>query len=185
MEIWKPVVGFEEKYAVSSLGRVKNIVTGKLLKPYYNDHLRYEKVKLYKGEKAEIRKIKFIHRLVASAFLGDMSTHGMQVNHIDGNRRNNRLENLEWCTASENIKHAYRTGLFDEGKIQSAKKRSIPVEQLSMDGVLVKTWDSMSDASRGLGLDVSNISNCCKGIIKSTGGYKWRKTNSGHCTKMK
>lgn len=180
METWKPVPGFEEKYSVSDLGRVKNTQTGRILKPYYNDNLRYEKVKLYKGEHAEIRKMFFVHRLVAYAFLGDLSKKGLQINHKDGNRRNNSLDNLEWCTSSENLKHAYAIGLFDEGKIRSDKAKMKPVVQLSMDGEPVRTWQSMSEAARTLGIDVSNICNCCKGIIKSTGGYKWKKLNSEH-----
>ena len=178
MEVWKPVPNYEEKYAVSNLGRVKNIVTGRILKPYYNDHIRYEKVKLYKGEHAEYRKMFMVHRLVASAFLGDMSVYGLQVNHKDGCRRNNKLENLEWVTASENLKHAYAIGLFDEGKIRANEAKMKAVKQFSLDGTFIKEWRSMTEAARSLNLDISNISNCCKGLIKSTGGFKWAKSNS-------
>ena len=178
MEIWKPIPNYEEKYAVSSLGRVKNIVTGKILKPYYNDHIRYEKVKLYKGEHAETHKIFPVHRLVAYAFLGDMPTEGMQINHKDGCRRNNSVENLEWCTPSENIRHAYAMGLYDEGKDRMAESKMKPVKQFTKDGVFIKEWRSLTDAAKALNLDVSNICNCCKGLIKSTGGYKWQKSNS-------
>lgn len=116
-------------------------------------------------------KMVMVHRLVAQAFIGN--PHKLpQVNHINGDRTDNSASNLEWCTASENQKHAIRTGLKDpEDTVKATRKK---VLQLDMSGNVINEWRSLSDAARALGLQVSNISHCCKGRIGSTGGYKWR-----------
>lgn len=123
MEIWKDIIGFEGIYQISDLGRVKSlerVIMRSDGKPYpvrqriiavnkYFDSTGngYLGVCLiFKGK----RKTKHIHRLMAESFLSNPNNHP-QLNHIDGNKFNNVLSNLEWCTASENVKHAYRTGL--------------------------------------------------------------------------
>ena len=88
------------------------------------------------------------------------------VNHLDGNKLNNCVSNLEWCSASRNIKHAYDTGL----------KRTRHVLQLSKDGKAIQIWDNMSRASESLGIGVSHIFQCCTGQRKTAGGFKWAYT---------
>lgn len=109
VEIWKPVVGFEGLYEVSNQGRVKSIprkrCKGNVLKPHIVKG--YEYVHLSKDGKAKYLKV---HRLVADAFLPEIQGKSY-VNHIDGNKTNNSVKNLEWCTASENLKHARENGL--------------------------------------------------------------------------
>lgn len=97
MEIWKPIDG--TSYEVSNLGRVKG--PRKILKPF-SDTCGYQQV--------DVRGNKAIHKLVANAFLGETPA-GMRVDHIDGNKLNNALTNLEIVTHSENIKRAFRIGL--------------------------------------------------------------------------
>lgn len=120
-EIWKSVKDYEGLYEVSNLGRIKSldkevscgfngnykrIIKGKILNPSY-DNDSYLHIGLTKDY---ITKNYFIHRLVAIAFIENLENKP-QVNHIDGNKSNNRLKNLEWNTLSENRVHAYNTGL--------------------------------------------------------------------------
>lgn len=172
---WRSVVGYEGLYEVSNDGRVRTvehitnghaIMSTELSIKIYKSQ-RYARVRLYRDGKS---KDYMVHRIVAEAFIPNPDNKP-QVNHIDGNRSNNRVENLEWCTASENQRHAYRTGLKDiEDTITHTRKK---VRQIDADGNVIKIWHSMSDAARELGLQVSNISNCCNGKIRSTGGYRW------------
>jgi hypothetical protein len=114
-ETWKPVVGFEDRYRVSNLGRIKGLRPGK---KYTGNHILTEYVHsngyvyicLYDNRGHTIR----LHRVVAEAFIGTRPT-GYQVNHKDGDKANNRIENLEYVTASENAIHAVRLGLMKSG----------------------------------------------------------------------
>lgn len=107
-EQWKDVEGYEGLYQVSNMGRVKSFhhdkVHGRILKP--KEHRDgYLQVDLYRGGK---RKTQKIHRLVAEAFLGSRPSPDHEVNHKNGNKLDNRIENLEWVTHSENTTHAFR-----------------------------------------------------------------------------
>ena len=112
-EQWRDVVGYEGIYKISDFGRVKRIkayrstYVGKILSPVLNCN-GYGGVLLYENGK---QKHWQCHRLVAIAFLGE-PPQGKEVNHIDGNKTNNYLSNLEYVTKSENINHAYRLGLL-------------------------------------------------------------------------
>ena len=104
IEIWKPVLGFETVYSVSNYGRVKNNRTGVILKPVLQSKGYYQ-VFLSVNNKCVHR---FIHRLVAEAFLSNPNNYP-QVNHKDENKANNCVWNLEWCSAKYNTN--YGTGL--------------------------------------------------------------------------
>lgn len=108
-EEWRPVKGYEGLYEASNYGRIRSLpratTSGRVLKPHTNGRNGYVYVCL---SKENVRKTLRVHRLIAEAFWG---TSGLQVNHKDGCKTNNRLDNLEYCTQSENMKHAYRTGL--------------------------------------------------------------------------
>ena len=122
-EIWKPIENYEGLYEVSNLGRVRSIdriiimkhrngcnathyYKGKILATRKNNS-GYLKVDLIKDKKA---KTFFVHRLVAIAFISNVENKP-QVNHIDGNKENNTIENIEWCDAFENQQHALNIGL--------------------------------------------------------------------------
>lgn len=116
-EIWRPVVGYEQYYHVSNLGRVKRIVTkgGRPIDRMLGMHLkrRYATVTLTVNS---VSKTILVHRLVVLAFRGLPPTSTHEVNHINGIKHDNRLENLEWVTRSENVIHAYATGLTTPAK---------------------------------------------------------------------
>ena len=112
MEIWKDIVGFNG-YEVSNLGRVRSFHKGgRILSPGLVSG--YLQVNLYCGGK---RNQMYVHRLVAETFIPNPESKS-EVNHIDGNKSNNRVENLEWATPSENAQHAHDTGLltFSQGE---------------------------------------------------------------------
>jgi hypothetical protein len=117
-EIWKNVVGYENLYLVSSFGRVLSLFKNKnkILKQISHP-LGYMKVNLYKDKKM---KTFFVHRLVAVSFLNNEKNKN-EINHLDGNKKNNNLNNLEWCFGFENIRHAHDSGLCEEQR----KKTSI------------------------------------------------------------
>lgn len=172
-EIWKDIKEYEGLYQVSNLGRVRsckreikmrNQFTG--IEYYLNpwtDNKGYKRADLMKNGK---KKSKQVHRLVAEAFI-ENPYNKPQVNHIDGNPKNNNVSNLEWNTAKENSQHAIRTGL-------KVRTRAIPVIQLSKEGDFIKTWKSIALAQKQLNITNGKISECCKGKRKTTGGYKWK-----------
>lgn len=186
IEVWKDVVGFEN-YKISNQGRIKNTV-------FNNRHCSFQRERILKPSKNGRgyffvyvsnngkTKMKTIHRLVAETFLPNFENLPC-VNHIDGNKENNTLENLEWCTFSHNIMHSYKLGLQ---KPSEKQKKAIaewdrihhkkPIYQLTMSGEVIKYWGSLKEASEALNISMGAISQCVNNRSKSAGGYKWKKT---------
>ena len=118
MEEWKMIKGYEGIYDISSMGRVRSFETGYIYKTFVNQR-GYPVITLRKGKE---RTTKRIHRLVALAFI--YNTEGKpQVNHLDGNKLNNNVENLEWCTAQENNQHAVKMGLNKKQKVGANSRK--------------------------------------------------------------
>lgn len=167
-EEYRDIDGFPN-YQVSNYGNVRNTKSNKLKKPGYAKD-NYLKVDLYKDSKRTTKKV---HRLVADAFL-PQDPQRPDINHKDGNRENNEVTNLERCTKSENMKHAYKTGLAKPhasygmlGKKNpngGRKKRPIRVIETG------EIFKSQSECERELGLS-SHINDCLRGRQKSCNGY--------------
>lgn len=165
IEIWKDIPNYEG-YQVSNLGRVKSLeridalghrLKEKILKPQLNS--RYYQVELCKQS---IGKKYYVHRLVWIAFNGQIP-EGLQVNHINEVKTDNRLSNLNLMTAKENTNWGSRN-----------ERISKPVLQFTLDNILVKEFLSTIQIERELGFSCGNIVNCCKGRYKTAYGYIWR-----------
>lgn len=182
-EIWKDIEGYEGLYQVSNMGRVKSLNyhrTGKerILKLRKNRG-GYLRVVLHKDGKG---KDYYVHRLAANAFL-ENSKNLPQVNHIDQNKENNCINNLEFCSSKYNCNYGDRSERQAEkmrGKKQSeehvrkcAEKRSKPVIGIDKVTGLIVEFPSAKEAERQLGIANQSICACCKGRLKSTGGFYW------------
>ena len=170
MEEWRDIKGYEGKYMVSNLGRVKSLNysnTGKegILNARDNGK-GYLRVILWKDGKDKKYRI---NRLVAQAFIPNPDNLP-EVNHKDEDKTNNRVENLEWCDRSYNVNYGTRNK--KAGK-KIAEKRSKPVFSVNKESGLIMWWQSASEAEKCTGIDHSSISKCCKGKKKSIGGYYW------------
>lgn len=185
MEIWKPIAG-SNFYEVSNLGRVRSnnyLGHGKTQTLSLNyDQKGYLRVRLYFGKH---RKTCKVHRLVAQAFIPN-PLNLPEVNHLDGNKANNRAENLEWVTAHENSLHAYANGLKENtrkhaqllgktiGKeaLERAKlKHFVPVKAVKIDTGEEFVFDSIKEAVATLGVMQSGISAVLTGRQKTCGGF--------------
>lgn len=156
MELWKPVKGFDN-YEVNEYGVIRNKYTEKILSSK-NDR-GYERVALYDHG---IRSMKQVHRIVAESFI-DNPCNKDEVNHINGDKRDNRSQNLEWCTRSDNMKHAYAAGL----KHFSGGLDERPVRVLETG----KVYESIHECARQLDCDQGHISHCLSGARKTHKKY--------------
>lgn len=170
-EEWKHVKDYEGLYEISSFGRIRslprNTTKGKILIPHLQSG--YLKVMLSKNNN---KKWYSIHRLVATAFI-DNKENKEQVNHIDGNKINNSVNNLEWVTCRENIIHSIKNELKIT-KTGGEHKLSKKINQYDLYGNLIKQWDCINDIYRELRISKGNISSCCNGKRKTVNGYIWR-----------
>jgi len=166
-EIWKPVNGYEGIYEISNLGRVKSLNyrrTGneKILKQVKKTK-GYLALTLYKNGSYKQHRI---HRLVADAFIPNPDNLP-QVNHIDEDVTNNRVDNLEWCDNKYNCNYGNRTK-------RSATSHYKKINQYDLDGKFIKTWSSIKNIESELGFYGSKISDCCRGRNKTSYKYIWR-----------
>lgn len=165
MEIWRELVGYEGMYQVSNNGRIKSFYSGKekILKQSKNTH-GYMTVKLHYNK---VGVTKTVHGIVANHFMSK-PTPDHQVNHIDGDKSNNQLKNLEWVTGSENKIHAYTNGLMNANHLKRA------VIQINKDGEITARFDSLTEAEKHTCIQWTNIRKVCIGERKSAGGYEWQ-----------
>lgn len=188
-EIFKDIEGYEGLYQVSNLGNVKALGNGgsnskeKILKP---QKIRggYLRVGLCKQGK---RKMYLVHRLVASEFIENPNNYPI-INHKDENPSNNCISNLEWCDVAYNNNYGTRNEriskansisikgriLSQEWKEKISKTLSKSILQFSKDGNFIKQWNSAKQAGEELNIKGHHITECCKGKLKTCGGYTWR-----------
>ena len=194
VEVWKDIEGYEGKYQVSNLGRVKSLRDShgkyrELIMTGRNESHGYLKVSLYKNGKAKGIKI---HRLVAITFIPNPKNK-TDINHINGIKSDNRVENLEWCTKGENLKHAYDIGLkkkpigadnpnygikFSEERIKKMTRNRTyhygENHERAKKVICINTgevFNSMIDAVNKYNLSYTTLVNCCKGRKKSCGKH--------------
>ena len=161
-EEWRPVVGYEGLYEVSNKGRVRKIISGRILKDRDNGR-GYRYVRLHHINIDTV----YVHRLVAQAFIPN-PLDLPQVNHKDEDKSNNSVDNLEWCTAKYNIH--YGTAID-----RISKKNGVKISQYSLDGTWIRDWNSSKEAIKSLGgSSLSSICNCLRGRSKSAFGYMWK-----------
>lgn len=173
-EVWKPVVGYEGLYEVSSEGRVKSL--SRVVKaPRNTTRLLGERLLTPTTEKEGYKVVglrvngklsqKRVHRLVAEAFLNNPEEK-TQVNHINEIKSDNKLSNIEWSTSKENSNHGTRIARIVE-------KRSIPLIATSIESGEEIHFKSSMEAERE-GFSNSHVIACCKGNRKTHKGYVWR-----------
>lgn len=170
-EIWKTIEGYENLYEISNLGRIKNN-KGYIMKqkPSKDGYVRILLFKdgHYKG--------KYVHILVAKAFIPNPENKS-EVNHIDANKSNNKADNLEWVTRTENHYHAVKMNLKPIcptlGKYGGENPCSKPVYQYDLNGNLIKKWKSRLDAADYYSYSPNSISRCVNGHRKTYKGFIW------------
>lgn len=193
-EIWKPIKGFEGHYEVSNYGRIRSLdyysvmrdgrrktVKGRIMSQI-PDRYGYPCVNLY-DENHKMKHLT-VHRLVAIAFIPNPNNLPV-INHKDEDKTNNCVENLEWCTVKYNVN--YGTGLkrgvetrmndpeYKEFLHKFGERRQRKIVQKTLDGDIVKIWDSMTLAASSLRISMGQICCCCKHrkYYSSAGGFLW------------
>lgn len=175
-EIWKPIKGFESKYEISNLGRLKNIRTNHILK-MTNQYGDYFSIILYDETH---KKYTRIHRLVAEHFIDNPNNYPC-VNHKDMNKQNNCVDNLEWCTYSHNTKDAINKGAntmsgFNKYNKNKFKNKYGKIFQCDRDKNVINIFDSLNEAHNKTGVCTRNILHCINHQEGRTqaGGYIWK-----------
>lgn len=181
--LWRTIAGYEGYYEVSTDGQVRSLnrtvrsrsgrtkrLKGQQMKLTYSKSSGYMVVNLRKFGASEVIPV---HILVATMFLPNPYDYPM-VNHKDGNKTNNHVENLEWATYSHNNIHALENNL--------RKPRGIPVMQCTLDGYLIEVYDSVFQAARETDISAGSISQCINHHTYTAGGFVWIKLSEGLTT---
>ena len=169
MEKWKDIKEYEGLYQVSNLGNIKSLpratTKGKILVKNL-DYDGYQKVTL---SKLGVHKQFSVHKLVATAFIPNPNNF-TEINHIDENKANNSVDNLEWCTSTYNIH--YGTCIS-----RRSYRRKVKISQYDLQGNFIREWNGAVDAERILNISRKQISACLRENHKSAGGFIWKYNN--------
>lgn len=178
-EVWRDIGGYEGLYQVSNFGRVRSLDRQAWNGKVWHDkkgvflslrehNAGYLSVALSKEGKIDYF---LVHRLVGEAFL-ERGLDKSEVNHIDENKHNNHVENLEWVTPKENMNHGTRVErCLDKFKETGFVKK---VVQMDLEGNFIAEYESQIEASRQTGVRQGSISSAVLGKYKTAGGYKWK-----------
>lgn len=159
-EIWKPILGYEDRYEISNFGKIKSLRTQQILQGEFTKD-GYIRVRLWDGEHYKSR---MVHCLVAEAFLPlPDSESKYEVDHIDNNVTNNAVTNLQWLTHKENLDKSF--------SLNHQTKPKQTVYQFDLRGCLIQQYESVNEAFRQT--QIRHISECATGKRKTAGGYKW------------
>lgn len=182
-EIWKDIPWYEWRYQVSIFWNCRSIHWWRWNK-WYIKILRWSYDSCWYKRITINWKKKSIHRLVAITFINNYNNK-KEVNHINWIKDDNRVENLEWCTPSENIRHAFKIWIhkwwlfWKQWKLHPRSKK---VNQYDLWWTFIKSWDSINIAWRQLNINISHISECCRNYkwCKTAGWFIWRHNNSNN-----
>jgi len=168
-EEWRNIPKVPNDYYISNLGRVKSTKNNQeKIMIIVLDRLGYAKVHFSINGK---NKGYLVHRLVAFAFISNPNNYN-EINHKDGDKQNNCVDNLEWCTHSQNMKHAFDTGLKANKKGEEYPYARA-VYQYDKNGNFIKRWGALMDAARAYNIHHSCIAACCSGKVKTCLDYAW------------
>lgn len=169
VEEWKPT--HISGVSVSSCGRVRRDIDGYIFKLRVNKSNGYKYVDLRGRNNGKMMKVA---RLVALSFLPN-PFNKTDVDHINTVRTDDRVENLRWCSRSENMHNEITWGKIKHKPFKENPKRRIPILQYDKNGVFIQEWDSATTFGRTINKDVSgNIIACIKGKQATAYGYKWK-----------
>lgn len=175
IEIWKPIDGYDGYYFVSNMGRVMSSYrisgNGNIINEAIKKQRTCKGYSVVSIKYNNVKKALKVHRLVAITFL-DNPQKKPEVNHKNGVKSDNRVENLEWVSSSENSIHAFATGLRKQ-YTGEAHYNSIRIKQYSKEGALIKEWGAMADACRVYDIKPQSLSSCLTGKSRTSGGFKW------------
>lgn len=170
-ELWKPVVDYEGLYEVSNLGRIRSLprkgTKGGILRPG-KVRKGYHQVSLTRGMRGNPQRV---HRIVAQAWIPNPDNKP-QVNHKNGIKSDNRVENLEWMTNLENMRHAIANGLNPGYPTKAIESRMDGVFQ-KKNGEVIAMYPCIKYAQYITGICNQNIFKVCQGKRKTAGGYQW------------
>ena len=163
--IWKPIDGFKG-YKISNDGFVYSEKTNRVLNKINNSSGYYHICLINNGK----MQYQLLHRLIAQAFIPNPHNKPF-INHIDGDKKNNKIDNLEWVTNKENIRHAFEIGLMN-GKPSTRKKQIIQIDKKT--NKVICEYNSQLEASKKLNIHPGSLSQCLNGKYKTAGGYIWK-----------
>lgn len=171
--MWKDIIINDTitNYECNESGMIRNKTTQKILKGKVkkNGYIEYS---LYIDG---IPNFMLGHRLIAQTFIPNNDINKNQINHIDGNKLNNNISNLEWCTASENNQHAW------DNELNNADSTSVEVAQYTLDGTFVKKYKSFAEAKRETG--IVKIREAATGERNTAGGFIWSVVDDNYQTR--